>query len=97
MAVNAVSSATFEPKNPEDLRKFLEANKDRCHEIWVVLAKKTFANPQHVSFVEAVDEAIKQGLVDSRTKTLSEQKYAVRFTKRKPLKSSCRFLSHSLH
>jgi hypothetical protein len=54
-----------------------------CHEIWVVLTKKTHADPQPVSFIEAVAEAIKHGLVDSRTKTLSEKKYAVRFTKRK--------------
>jgi len=36
-----------------------------------------------VSFAEAVSEAIAQGLVDSRIKTLDEKRYAVRFTKRK--------------
>ena len=77
------STVSFEPKNVEELRLFLEAQKDRYHEIWVVLTKKTHANPQPVSFTEAVAEAVRQGLIDSRTKTLSAEKYAVRFTKRK--------------
>ena len=78
------SSVFFEPRNAEELRRFFEANKDKVHEIWVVFANKKFANWQPVSFTEAVAEAVKQGLIDSRTKTLSAEKYAVRFTKRKP-------------
>ena len=80
-------SVTFEPKNPDDLTSFLQANKDKYHEVWVVLTKKNIANPQPVSFNEAVSKAIELGLVDSRTKTLNEKKYAVRFTKRKKQKS----------
>ena len=76
------SSVSFEPKNVEGLRRFFEANKNRYHEIWVVLTNKEYVNPQPVSFNEAAAEAIKQGLVDSRTKTLSEQTYSIRFTKR---------------
>jgi hypothetical protein len=49
----------------------------------VVLTKKKYVDPQPVSFNEAVNEAVKQGLIDSRTKSLSERKYAVRFTTRK--------------
>jgi hypothetical protein len=76
-------SVHFEPTNPEELSQFFEANKDKYHEIWVVLTKKTSANSQPVSFTEAVTEAIKHGLIDSRTKSLSDQKYGIRFTKRK--------------
>jgi hypothetical protein len=47
-----------------------------------VLTKKKVAIFQPVSFNEAVNEAKKQGLIDSRTKTLDEKKYAIRFTKR---------------
>jgi hypothetical protein len=78
-------SISFEPKTVEDLKRFFETNKDKYHEIWVVLTKKDHANPQPVSFSGAVGEAISQGLVDSRTKTLTEEKYAIRFTKRKSL------------
>ena len=76
-------SILYEPKNIDDLKVFLKANKEKYHEIWIVLIKKEHANPQPVSFTEAVGEAIAQGLVDSRTKTLDNIRYAVRFTKRK--------------
>jgi hypothetical protein len=79
-------SVTFEPKNAEELARFFETNKDRYHEIWIVITKKDHTNPQPVSFNDAVTEAIKQGLIDSRTKTLNEQKYMIRFTKRKKVK-----------
>jgi hypothetical protein len=82
------ASVSFEPQTVEDLRRFFAANRNRFHEIWVVLTNKKYADPQPVSFNEAVAEAVKQGLVDSRTKTLSAQKYAVRFTKKKTEKAS---------
>jgi hypothetical protein len=50
---------------------------------WIILTNKKYADPQPVSFNEAVSEAVKQGLIDSRSKSLSERKYAIRFTKRK--------------
>ncbi len=52
------------------------------HEIWIVITKKESADHQPVTFSEAVAEAEKQGLVDSRTKSLNEHKYVIRFTKR---------------
>ncbi len=76
-------SIFFEPKNVEELSSFLSENKDNYREIWIVLTKKEYISPQPVSFNEAVSEALKQGLVDSRTKTLSKAKYSIRFTKRR--------------
>ena len=75
-------SVSFEPKNVEDLRRFFEINKDKYHELLVVLTKKNVVQ-QPVTFNEAVNEAVMQGLIDSRSKGLSEQKYAVRFTTRR--------------
>jgi hypothetical protein len=43
-------SVSFEPKNKGELRHFLEAEKDRHHELWVVLTKRAFVSPQPVSF-----------------------------------------------
>jgi hypothetical protein len=80
-------SIVYEPRNIDDLSSFLKANKDEYHEIWVVLVKKKHANSQPVSFTEAVSKAIEQGLVDSRTRTLDEKRYAIRFTKRKSKKT----------
>ena len=76
-------SATFEPKNVKELSRFFEINKDTYLEIWIVLTNKKYADPQPVSFDEAVSEATKHQLVDSRVKSLNEQKYSIRFTKRK--------------
>ena len=78
----AEESITYEPQNIADLSSFLKVNKEKYHEIWVVLIKKKFG-PQPVSFSEAVGRAVELGLVDSRIKTLDEKRYAVRFTKRK--------------
>ena len=76
-------SVTFEPRNAEELAHFFKASRDRYREIWIVITKKKHADPQPVTFEEAVAEAVKQGLIDSRTKSLNEHKYMVRFTKRK--------------
>jgi len=81
------NSTIFEPESVAELCEFFKVNKEKYREIWVVLIKKKYANPQPVSFNAAVSEAVKQGLIDSRIKRLSEQKYAVRFTKRKSRKS----------
>jgi hypothetical protein len=61
------SSITYEPNNPADLATFLVDNKEKHHEIWVILIKKKYVNPQPVSFNQAVNLAINNGLVDSRT------------------------------
>jgi signal recognition particle receptor subunit beta len=54
-------SVSLEPANAEELKHFLEASKDRYYEIWIVITKKEYADPQPVSFNEAVAEAVKQG------------------------------------
>lgn len=75
-------SVNFEPKSPGELRQFLLENKDRYHEIWVIITNKKAANPQVVSFDQVVGEAKKQGLIDSRIKNLDEKRYMIRLTKR---------------
>jgi hypothetical protein len=75
-------SISFEPKKVEDLRRFFKINKDKHHQLWVILTKKKIVAKQPVAFNEAVNEAVMQGLIDSRPKGLSE-KYAVRFTRRR--------------
>ena len=75
-------SVTFEPQNISELKRFFEENKDKHHEIWIIIKNKKAANPQPVSFNQAINEAIKQGLIDSRTKNIDEKTYMIRFTKR---------------
>jgi arginine utilization protein RocB len=75
-------TVTFEPKSLAELNKFLEENKDRYHEIWVIITNKKSANPQVISFDQVVSEAKKQGLIDSRIKNMDEKRYMIRLTKR---------------
>jgi hypothetical protein len=82
----AEASVTFEPKNAAELAHFFETNKDRYREIWIIITKKKHADPQPVTFNDAITEAVKQGLIDSLTKSLNEHKYMIRFTKRKKQK-----------
>jgi len=75
-------STIFEPQNVSELERFFEDNKEKYREIWVVIAKKEVANPQFLSFDQALTEAKKQGLIDNRLKTIAAEKYVIRFTKR---------------
>jgi len=77
-----VGSITFELQNVSELKRFFEDNKEKYHEIWVVITKKKAAISQPLSFNQALIEAKKQGLIDSRTKTIDAEKYMVRFTER---------------
>lgn len=77
-------STTFEPRNPDELSHFFKANEDRYDDIWVVLTKKKYADPQPVSGNEALKEATRHGLIDSRTRSLGKEKYEMQFTKRLP-------------
>jgi hypothetical protein len=75
-------SVTFEPKNMTELEEFLEENKNRYHEIWIIITNKKTESPQPVSFDQVIDEAKKQGLIDSRIKNVNEKRYMIRLTKR---------------
>jgi len=81
-AITVTESVTFEPKSIETLKQFFEENKDKYHEIWIILTNKKAENPQIVSFNLVVNEAKKQGLIDSRIKNIDEKRYKIRFTKR---------------
>lgn len=72
----------FEPKSLEELRQFFEDNKDKYHEIWIIITNKKTANPQIVSFNQVIEEAKNQGLIDSRIKNVDEKRYMIRLTKR---------------
>ncbi|HUK85576.1 MAG TPA: hypothetical protein VLU95_06925 [Candidatus Acidoferrum sp.] len=72
---------SFEPKSLTALRDFLEENKNRYHEIWIIITNKKTKNPQPISFDQVINEAKKQGLIDSRIKNIDKKKYMIRLTK----------------
>jgi hypothetical protein len=86
MPASEKHSVSFEPMDSSELALFFQASKEEFHEMWIILTKKRYANPQPVSFTQVIAEAVKQELIDSQTKTFSEQKYAIRFTKKRTTK-----------
>jgi hypothetical protein len=75
-------SVTFEPKNITALKEFLEENKNQYHEIWIIITNKKTENPQPVPFTQVVEEAKRQGLIDSRIRNVDDKRYMIRLTKR---------------
>jgi uncharacterized protein YdeI (YjbR/CyaY-like superfamily) len=64
-------------------RRWLAKNSARYEEIWLVFYKKVVGK-QTVSYDHAVEEALCFGWIDGMKKKLDEERYAFRFTPRKP-------------
>ena len=77
-----VESVTFEKESLPALAQFFKENKDKYHEIWIIITNKKNASIQSVSFNQVITEAVKQGLIDSRIKNIDEKKYMIRLTKK---------------
>ena len=62
-------------------RSWLEQHHDSCKEIWLVYYKKHTRKPS-IPYVEAVEEAICFGWIDSTIRRIDDEKYAQKFTPR---------------
>lgn len=69
--------------NREDFRKWLNENHQTKKEIWLIRYKKAAKKPS-IDYVEAVEEAICFGWIDSLEKSMDAERYALRFSPRKP-------------
>lgn len=67
----------------EDFRKWLEQNSSMKKEIWLIQYKKATKKPS-INYVEAVEEAICFGWIDSFEKSMDSERYATRFSPRRP-------------
>lgn len=67
----------------EDFRKWLEANHKSKKEIWLIQYKKAAKMPS-INYVEAVEEALCFGWIDSTEKSMDAERYATRFSPRRP-------------
>ncbi len=67
----------------EDFRKWLAQNHQTKKEIWLIQYKKATKKPS-VNYVEAVEEAICFGWIDGFEKGLDAERYAIRFSPRRP-------------
>ena len=66
-----------------DLRAWFAAHHESAPEIWVGMYKNGSGRPS-VGMLEAIDEALCVGWVDSVIRKIDEVSYAMRFTPRKP-------------
>ena len=69
--------------NRDDFRKWLIENHQSRKEIWLVRYKKATKKPS-IDYVEAVEEAICFGWIDSMEKGMDAERFATRFSLRKP-------------
>jgi uncharacterized protein YdeI (YjbR/CyaY-like superfamily) len=67
----------------QEWREWLAVHIQTHKEIWLVFYKKS-AHRSGISFDDAIDEALCFGWIDSQSKGINEQTYAIRFTPRRP-------------
>jgi uncharacterized protein YdeI (YjbR/CyaY-like superfamily) len=67
----------------EDFHKWLIQHHATKKEIWLIQYKKATKKPS-LNYVEAVEEAICFGWIDGLEKSLDAERYALRFSPRRP-------------
>ncbi|NJK93920.1 MAG: hypothetical protein HC905_02430 [Bacteroidales bacterium] len=81
--MNIQEDEIFVPKSRQDWRKWLEENHQFKSAVWLIYYKNKTNKPT-VKYNEAVDEALCYGWIDSKTKSLDDEKFMQFFSKRKP-------------
>lgn len=73
-------------KTQDQFRKWLAKNHDKCPGIWMVYYKKHTKKP-NITYVDALDEALCFGWIDSVIKRIDEAIYVRKFSPRKDTKN----------
>ncbi|MGZ5452884.1 MAG: YdeI/OmpD-associated family protein [Candidatus Aminicenantales bacterium] len=76
-------SPLLEVAKRSEWRAWLRRNHKTAKEVWLVYHKKHTGRPR-ISYNDAVEEALAFGWIDSTTKRIDENRFAQRFTPRKP-------------
>lgn len=74
---------TFDARTRERWRQWLAKNHASEPEIWLIFHKKHTGKPS-VAYHDALDEALCYGWIDSLVKRIDDDRYAQKFTPRKP-------------
>jgi uncharacterized protein YdeI (YjbR/CyaY-like superfamily) len=74
---------TLDVRGAADWRSWLRENHLSSQGVWLIFHKRTAATPS-ISYDEAIDEALAYGWIDSIIRKLDEQRYARKFTRRRP-------------
>lgn len=83
MAAKSTPLPLLEVRDRAELRRWLEANHASSQGVRLVIGKKGSAVTQ-LRYAEAVEEALCFGWIDSTTNSIDADRYALRFTPRKP-------------
>ncbi len=75
--------ATLDVRKRPQWRKWLEAHHDSASEIWLVFHKR-HTGEECIRYDDAVEEALCFGWIDSIVRRLDDERYARKFTPRKP-------------
>jgi uncharacterized protein YdeI (YjbR/CyaY-like superfamily) len=67
----------------DEFRKWLIKNHKDKKEVWLIQYKKATKKPS-INYVEAVEEAICFGWIDGLEKSMDAERYALRFSPRRP-------------
>ena len=67
---------------PDDFRQWLQDNYQAAPEVWLAFYKKS-TGKQTLTIVQAVEEALCFGWIQSRLKPLDAERFAVRFSPRR--------------
>jgi uncharacterized protein YdeI (YjbR/CyaY-like superfamily) len=74
---------TLDARNSAEWREWLARRHDSESEVWLVFYKRRSGRPS-IAYLDAVDEALCFGWIDSLIKRLDDDRYARKFTPRKP-------------
>lgn len=67
----------------DEFRKWLQKNHKTKKEIWLIQYKKVTKKPS-LPYIDAVEEAICFGWIDGLEKSIDAERYALRFSPRRP-------------
>jgi len=70
-------------KNREEWRSWLEKNHNKFDEVWLVHYKKP-SSKKSINHVEATEEALCFGWIDSKLKKIDEESFILKYSPRKP-------------
>ena len=74
---------TLDVGDREEWRAWLQEHHDKEEEIWVVYYRKASGKPR-IPYNDAVEEALCFGWIDSQQRGIDEERFAQRFSPRKP-------------
>jgi len=78
-----MDTETFYPKNRGEWREWLQQNHQIKPSVWLIYYKKKSDKPT-ILYSEAVEEALCFGWIDSKAKSVDDERTMQYFTKRKP-------------